>query len=307
MLVDELVWEASDTRARDESGAATCQWCRHPQSLPEPPPRREFWSNGAEHGGCRAPWPQWPQHASAADACNDSSMIDLAQDLSSLASDTPVPSPWRYSGGQLPVSTSLAVCTKAATSRVSGCSPAASSMRLTWAAVWHLALHFATWCAMCIQKHGCAWQVHLDCTSPRPSGPSTPPSTPSTRPSTPSTRDSTPLSQRPSPPSPRRSHLTTPAPSHARYYHSPHRARAGVPAPDYLKLKLQPTSAWRWSGADPERKLPTAGPVPERSPADAARAASWPPFEPEPPYSPWPHGGADWCMRCFARCLSKRS
>ena len=135
MLVDELVWEASDTRAPDESGAATCQWCRHPQSLPEPPPRREFWSNGAEHGGCRAPWPQWPQGASAADTC-DNSMIDLAQALQTDADPDPPPppelqlhqrtsspSPWRYSGGQLPVSTSLAVHYNADHSRVSGCSP----------------------------------------------------------------------------------------------------------------------------------------------------------------------------------------
>ena len=141
----ELMWEAaSDTRACDESGAATCQWCRHrdPQRLPEPSPRREFWSDGAEHGGCRA---QWPQHAS--------SMIDLAQALQTTDPEppppaelqctsvcTPVPSPWRYSGGQLPVSTSLAVHQSRPCSRVSGCSPAASSVRLTWAAVWHLAL-----------------------------------------------------------------------------------------------------------------------------------------------------------------------
>ena len=166
------MWEAaSDTRACDESGAATCQWCRHrdPQRLPEPSPRREFWSDGAEHGGCRA---QWPQHAS--------SMIDLAQALQTTDPEppppaelqctsvcTPVPSPWRYSGGQLPVSTSLAVHQSRPCSRVSGCSPAASSVRLTWAAVWHLALHMhlTTWFAMCIQKH-----AHGRCTStaPRP-------------------------------------------------------------------------------------------------------------------------------------------
>ena len=145
-------------------------------------------------------------------------------------------------------------------------------------------------------------QVHLDCNSPRPSTPSTPPSTPSTHPSSPSTRDSTPLNQRPSPPSPRRSHLTAPAPSHARY-HSPYLARAGVPTPGYLKLPLQTTSAW-WSGVDPERRLPTAGPVPEWPPAHAARRHSR--SSDQIPHSPWPRGGADWCMRCFSSCLSRR-
>ena len=135
MLVDELMWDttASGVRASDESGV--CQWCRHPQRLQEPPPRRQFWSNGAEHGGCRAPWPQWPQDASAADTC-DNSMVDLAQALQTDADPDPPPppelqlhqrtsspSPWRYSGGQLPVSTSLAVHYNADHSRVSGCSP----------------------------------------------------------------------------------------------------------------------------------------------------------------------------------------
>ena len=146
MLVDELMWDttASDVRASDESGV--CQWCRHPQRLQKPPPRREFWSDGAEHGSGRAPWPQWPQDASAEDA-SDNSMIDLAQALQAADPDpdppppqtdadpdpppppelqlerTSSPSPWRYSGGQLPVSTSLAVHYNADHRRVRGCSP----------------------------------------------------------------------------------------------------------------------------------------------------------------------------------------
>ena len=67
------------------------------------------------------------------------------------------------------------------------------------------------------------------------------------------------------------------------------------------KLQLQPT---RWSGVDPERKLPTAHFAPEQPPAHAARRHSR--SSDQIPHSPWPRGGADWCMRCFTSCLSTR-